>query len=229
MAVVGRRSALAALAGGLFLCVGCDLASLAYFLAPEMKDPGTIKTLASKDEAKVPRVLILTYGGLETRAEFIQADRQVADLLARCLRESAELDKEKLTVVPQRRVEEYKNAHPEWRQDADFAKIGKAFDVDYVIYLEFNSLSMYEERSNNQLYRGRASINVTLIDVKNPDDPVVGQEAYVCVYPSDARGAVAVDFDMPPVRFRQLFLTRVAQELSWRFATHHRRNSSFVE
>src|SRR5262249_26123455 len=142
---------------------------------------------------------------------------------------AADADKEKVTIIPQRRVEAYKNSHPDWRQDPDLRKVGKAFDVDYIIYLEVNSLSMYEQGSFNQLYRGRANLTVTLINVKDAAAPAVAQEPSVCVYPSEARGSMAADFEMPPVRFRQVFLDRIAKELSWKFTKHQRREAAFMD
>ena len=231
MTAFGRRCALAAgLVGLLALTHGCDFATLAYFLMPETKDPATLRQLSRKaeKEKKDPCVLILTYGGLETRAEFVHADRQLAELLAGYLQSAAEADGEKLTIVPQRKVEEYKNSHPNWQREADLARVGRDFGADYIIYLEVNSLGLYEPGSANQMFRGRANLSVSLLDVNHPDEPV-RQEPYVCVYPSEARGPINVDFDTPPEVFRQQFLNRVARELSWRFARHHRREASYME
>jgi hypothetical protein len=231
MTAFGRRCALAAgLVGLLALTHGCDFATLAYFLMPETKDPATLRQLSCKPEKdkKDPCVLILTYGGLETRAELVHADRQLAELLAGYLKESAEADGEKLTIVPQRKVEEYKNSHPNWQREADLARIGRAFGADYIIYLEVNSLTLYEPGNMNSLFRGRANLTVSLIDVNHPDEPV-RQEPYVCLYPSEARGPVNADFETPLEVFRQQFLTRVARELSWRFARHHRREAVYME
>ena len=66
------------------LGAGCgDMGSLAYFLMPDQRLPAKMKHLPSEDPKREPRVVILTYAGLDTRAEFLHADRQLGELLAR--------------------------------------------------------------------------------------------------------------------------------------------------
>jgi hypothetical protein len=196
-----------------------------YFLGPEAREPAMIKQLASQDSKIVPKVMILTYAGLETRAEFIQADRQIAEMLTAKLKAMAEENDDKIAFVPQRTVEEFKNTHPNWRS-MDAGQLGKALAADYVIDLEINQLSLYE-KGGHLMYRGRADISVSLIDVKHPDD-TIGQQPYSLVYPTEARGGVPVDMDSNPMQFRQAFLGQVAQELSWRFSRYQKRDTFFV-
>jgi hypothetical protein len=220
-----RRWLLAALAGVVAAGGGCDPGTMMYFLSPEPRQPAIFKELASADAKKDPRVVILTYTGLETRAEFIQADRQLAELLARRLTEGAAANKEKLTVVPPRKVEEFKNTHPHWREE-DLAQVGKSFDADYVIYLEISKLSLYE-RGSTELFRGRANLSVNLVDVRRPDD-TPRSEAFWCVYPSGAHGPVPA-FDTQPMQFRQQFLDHVAQRLTRYFARYPKRDKMFTD
>jgi hypothetical protein len=222
-----RRCCLAVLAAGLAgTMVGCsDLGSMTYFLMPEQRLPAKMKHLASDDPKKEPRVLILTYAGLETRAEFIHADRQLSEMLARNLKELAEPSSEKLNIVPPRKVEEFKNAHPNWRE-MEVAQIGRKFGADYVIYLEINSLALYEPGNGNTLYRGRANLLVSLVDVNRPDE--LNQDNYVCLFPSDARGPVPVH-DIPMVQFRQAFLSHVARQLSLYFSKYPHEENRIIE
>jgi hypothetical protein len=227
MKVCSRRWILGAVAAGLAVSVvGCDMGTLTYFLSPEQRLPAKIKHLASDDPKKEPRVLILTYGGLETRAEFIHADRQLAELLTRNLRDLAEPEKEKINIVPPRKVEEFKNAHPNWKE-MEVSQIGRKFGADYVIYLEINSLSLYEPGNGNTLYRGRANLLVSLVDVNRPDETPM-QENYVCTFPSDARGPVPVT-DVLPTQFRQAFMEHVARQLSWYFSKYPREGNRTIE
>lgn len=216
MSVQTRRYFLGLAASGMLLGAGCDMASLAYFLLPEQQLPAKMRHLASEDKEKTPKVVILTWGGLETRAEFIHADRQLSELLAMHLKRLAEDNGEKLAVVPARKVEEFKNANPNWR-GMDLTEIGRRFDADHVIYLEVNSMSLYEFGSANTLLRGRISLNVTLVDAHRPDDPPM-QENYTTTYPGDAPGALPVDNEAQKMQFRQAFLNRVARDLSRYFS-----------
>jgi hypothetical protein len=221
MTVHGRRFFLSGLVLGAAACVGCDLGSLAYFLVPENDAEAECRRLASNDPKKEVRVVILTYTHLETRAEFIGADRALSEMLGKHLRELSQQNKEKLTVVSSRKVEEYKNNHPSWKE-ADLAEVGRHFKADYVIYLEIGSLGMYQRGSSGSLYRGEANLSYTLVEVNNPDEsPEQHQVSYV--YPSDAR-AMDVSPELPPMQFRQMFLNHVAQKLSWCFASHPRKD-----
>jgi hypothetical protein len=220
MTAHGRRYFLSSLVLGAAACSGCDLATFTYFLLPENDAPAECRRLASADPKKEVRVVILTYTHLETRAEFIGADRALTELLARNLRELSEQNREKVTVVSPRKVEEYKNNNPDWK-DADLARIGRHFNADWVLYLEIESLGMYERGSSGSLYRGEANLSYTLVDVNHPDEsPEHAPVSYV--YPSEAR-AMDVSPEMPPLKFRQMFLNHVAQRLSWCFVSHPRK------
>jgi hypothetical protein len=216
-----------ALAGGLLAGVGCDLGSLAYFMMPEAREPAIMQNLGSGDVKKENKVLILAWSGLETRAEFIHADRQLAELLAKQLQTQCEANQEKINIISARRAEEFKNTNPNWRE-MDMPEIGRRFGVDYIIYLEINSLSMYEQGSSKTLYRGVANISVNLIDVRNPDE-LPQQQPFQCTYPSEARGPIPAGFDSNPVQFRQLFLGHVAKRLAWHFARYPKRESYYME
>jgi hypothetical protein len=223
MAALRRAWLLAVLAGVLAGAPGCDLASLLYFVMPEAREEAKIKQLASEDEKKNPHVVILTYNSaLETRSDLIQADRQLSDLLAKRLTAMAKENKEKLTIVPQRKVEEYKNTHPGWERQ-ELSAIGKALAADYVVYLEINSLTL---RDSQQFFRGRANITVNLLDLHDPDS--TRQEHFSRVYPSDARSGVDA-FDTNPVAFRQAFMDYLARELSYYFSHYPKRVGAIVE
>jgi hypothetical protein len=224
MAILTRRLVLALFGGLALQATGCDLGSMAYFLMPEAREPAKMKSLASADPKKEPRVVILTWNAaLEMRSEFIHADRQISDLLAANLRELAGGYKEKLSIVDSRKVEEYKNNHPNWRS-MDLRKVGQQFDADYLIYLEINSLSLYEP-GGTHLFRGRAQLTVNLIDVRHPDKQVDTQP-FSCVYPPNP---IPADLDTHPLEFRQAFLTHVAKRVSYYFSCYPKRETYFTE
>ena len=130
------------------------------FLPTTEYDERVARRLFKKFE---PKVLILTHANAAgIPVEFIHADRQLAEMLGRNLLDYAKTSEEKLSILPQRRVEEFKNANPDWKQ-MPTTSIGRKLGADYVVYLELNSLSLYEPGSNHALFRGRA--NLTL----NPD------------------------------------------------------------
>jgi hypothetical protein len=205
---------------------GCDLGSLMYFIMPEAREEAGMRHLASEDPKKVPRVVIFTSMGLETRAEFLQADRQLSELLGKQLHALAAANGEHLAIVPTRQVEQFKNTHPRWRT-MDPRDIAQAFNADYLIDLEISSLTLYEHGSGNSLLRGRADLTVTLVDAKNPDDTQVQKDVH-CVFP-EAQGPIPAGFDANPMEFRQAFLGHVAKRLSWCFSRYPKRERYFVE
>ena len=220
MAVWTRRLSLVLLAGVVGLSIGCDAATLAYFFLPDATEPAKIKSLGSADAKKVPRVVIVSYAGMEIRSEFIHADREICEKLGMKLRQLTEGNSEKLEIVASRKVEDYKNNHPNWAQDV--AALGRKLGADYVIYLEINSMSMYETGSYNSMFRGRARLNVSLIDVEHPDD-TPSQKPVSCIYPTEATGPVLAGFDKSPEEFREAFLESIAKTLSYYFSRYPKR------
>lgn len=220
MATTTRRRVLAAsviLAAA--LGTGCNVLSLPFFLfSPEPKKEAMLRRVSSDEKDKEVKLLLVAYNGLEIRPEFIQADRLLIELLSKRLKELFELNQEKVTIVSPRKVEEYKSNHPDWHKSLDPAQIGKHFEADYVAYLDINELGLFEKGSVNQMYRGRADITVTLVDVNKPDeDP--DRKDFAHIFPSDTKGPIPVG-DITLNQFRQLFLDSVARRLAWYFSAH---------
>ena len=198
------------------LTAGCDLPSLVYFLATGFQEPqedaGDLKLAVKGKEVKVA---VLTYCPLERGQEFVDLDRDLSGMLIRQLQQACKANKEKVTLVSHAKVQAYKNQHPNWFLKVEDA--GKQLDVDKVIYLEVQSLSLYEQGSANQLYRGRASVSVKVFDLNKPDDYQV-EKTYTCEYPT-AKGPVSVD-DKKPREFYLEFLAYMVRHLSWYFTAH---------
>jgi hypothetical protein len=197
---------------------GCNILEVPFFLfGPEPSVPAQLQKLASEDKEKEVSVLILASTGLETRSELVRADRDLVMLLTKHLREGCKYNQEKVKVISSSKVERFQNDHPDW-QKWDLPEIGSHFKADYVIYLEISSLSLYEKGSLNQLFRGRAAIDVSLIDMKHPDEPPQ-KKYFTGQYPTDARPPVEVG-ESNPMEFRRAFLDYVAKQISWYFTSH---------
>lgn len=200
------------------LGIGCGPQSMAFvaqrLFGADDEQPPTLKKIASGDKDKEVKVVILAYCGLETRPEFITADQELSGMLAMVLQESYKRNKQKVTLVPAGQVKKYKDNHPNWYLDLN--QVGKHFDADYVIYLQIESLSLYEQGSANQLYRGRSDIQVSLLDMHDPDGYQVNSH-FRSEYPRT--NPVSVD-DRNGREFLQSFLQDVARHLSWYFSPH---------
>jgi hypothetical protein len=217
MAAAWQRRVLGLVVLTAALTSGCDPMASAYFLfGPEPKIEPLLKQVASKD--KDVKVVVLTYtNDLTMRPEVMKADRDIAKLTCMFLKKGFEYNKEKVTVVPAIKVEDFKKNHPDWHT-MDRAEIGRHFEADYVIYLEIAAVSLYEQRSSNQLYRGQADITISLIDVNNPDEEMEQRE-FSCTYPGEGRGPVPVE-DKSLAAFKLEFFGTVATKLSWHFTSH---------
>ncbi len=206
---------------GLFLAslaAGCNVLTLPFFIfGPEPKIPAVYKSLADEKKDRELKVAVLTYSGLETRPELLSSDRELSRLVGEQLNKWFEYNREKVSVLGARRVEEYKSEHPDWHA-RDLERIGRDLGVDYVIYLEVNRLTLYEKGSVNTLYRGRTDISVSLTDVNDPDRSP-GVREFSCTFPGDGKAGVPVD-DSNPQQFRQAFLGYVAKRLAWYFTSH---------
>ena len=77
---------------------------------------------------------------------------------------------------------------------------------------------LYDPNSNHQMFRGRAEIDVTLQDVKNPDNE---QEHFPFsgIYPRDITGALPCDSTSLSA-FATDFYEDVAVRLAWLFTKH---------
>lgn len=200
------------------LSTGCNLMALPFFLLPgfEPKHDAKFK-LAAADKEQEVKVVILSSSGLETRPEFLRVDRDLASMLAMHLREGFKKNKEKVTVVPTSKVENYKDTHPNWRQ-LDPQEIGRHFEADYVIDLEINKITLFEPGSANTLYHGNAEVAIKVVKTEQGAENPAYVEEYQTNWPR-ARGPIPAD-NNNAAGFRQRFLDVVAREISWRFTAH---------
>jgi hypothetical protein len=202
------------------LVSGCNMMAIPFFLIPGMDPKIDAKCkLASSDKEKTVRVAILASSGLETRPEFLRVDRDLTRLLAQQLQQGFKQNKENVVLVPTSQVERYKDEHANWHSMAP-EDIGKYFNADYVINLEIESITLYEPGNGNTLFRGRARISVDVVDVKKAAEGPKFKDEYSIEYPKAGPISAAFSDDSNPAQFRQRFLAKIAQELSWYFTSH---------
>lgn len=215
--IIGCRRLALALATAL-LGAGCNASALPYFLAgcPEPKKPAGEMELVVPEKAKEAKVLILVHSSVEPGPDFVGVDRELSGLLSRRLTEACKENDQKVTVVLPNKVQEFKNEHPDWHS-MNLRDIGTRFSVDYVIGLDIESLSLYEKGSANTLYRGRAEITITLVNMHKPDDdPIVAHASET--YP-EVRGPIPAD-DQNARQFYLAFVNYLSHHLCWRFTDH---------
>lgn len=214
--------------GLVVLSAGCNpFTGLIMLTGEERKIPAEYHKLADKDKKKEVKVVILTDMPLETRAEFVHADKEITHLFALQLQKLTKDNGEKITIVNPNKVEEFKNRDPDWAiNHKDLEEIGKHFKADYVIHLDVQGLSMYQQGSGGGFYRGQADLTLQLINVKSPDELQTSPRNLTYTYPSEAQGGgMLADADTPPYLFKQKFLNALARYLSWQFTDRPTRDS----
>jgi hypothetical protein len=100
------------------------------------------------DKKKPATVAIFVYSGPETRPGFVTADRDLSNCLVRILQQRCPENHQYVRFIPPGKIEEFKNNHSDWHS-MPLKELGKRFDADYVLYLEIESLSLYEKGSSN--------------------------------------------------------------------------------
>lgn len=210
------------LAGLLLLtwaCMACNPVLLPFFLMGGM-DPQfepEFKLVGEDKKKPVKLVVLCSTPAAELRPELIGADKELAAVFSRKLQEGFNRNKQHIIIASPNKVQKYKDEHPLWAT-LSLEEIGKQLDTDLIIDLEINHLSLYENGSQNTLFRGKAAISVTVADMRRPGENPVFTKEYVLEYPTSQGPLLASDTN--PQKFRRDFLNRIAMELTWYFVTH---------
>lgn len=203
------------------LAVGCNPIEAAYFLfGPEPRVDPQVQALVSENKNKEIRVVVLVHTQPEVRPELANADRELSRAVVRNLTLAHKHYEEKVIELAPAKVDAYKADHPDWYQD--LRKVGQHFQADYVIYIEIDKLSIFEEGSGNTLLRGKAEIRTSLVDISKVDADTRYHNDAIS-YPGESRYAFDSN-DKTPQQFRQEFLDYVGKKVSFQFVPHPTRD-----
>jgi hypothetical protein len=201
------------------LAEGCNISALPYFLSgcPEPMSTAEMPLLPDVKKKKSDvKAVVLVYSAMDASPDFLTVERELATRLSRQLQTRCDKNEQRVSFASPAKVQEYKNSHPDWHL-ASLEDLGKHFGADYVVYVEIESMSLYEHGSANQLYRGRAEMAVTLVNLQKPE-PERTEKHFSCEYPK-ARGPVPVD-DQNKRDFYMAFMDYVTTRLAWNFTDH---------
>lgn len=215
MAAVSRRWRLAGLIAFTLSAMACNPLALPYFLflGPDPKVDPDFKLTGSDRHKSVKVVILASTAHMETRLELTRADSELAALLAQKLQEECKKNKENVVVATSSKVQKFKDDHPNWRS-LSLEELGKLLEADYVIDLEIDQLSLFEQGSQNTLFLGKAAISITVADVHKADEGPAFQKQYTREYPRS--GSLPVS-DSNPQKFRRDFLNQVAADVTAMF------------
>jgi hypothetical protein len=198
--------------------IGCNPLTTVYFMMVGVENKAEPEfKLASTDKSKEVRVMILASSAPDGQTEVVGVDRQIGIEFTRQLDALCKANKEKVTVIPYHKVEKFKNDNPGWRTMTT-SEIGRRFDVDIVIDVEVEAMSLYKPGSRNMLFLGSSRIDVSAVDLSKAQDGPAYHQTLTIPYPS-SRGEIPVGDDNPD-SFRERFVRRIATDLSWKFTSH---------
>ncbi len=167
-----------------------------------------------KEEVKVV-VLASCDPSCMSEADLIGIDRMVGSEFISLLESRCKDNKELVTVLKTQALDDFKRKHVDWKAMHPI-EIGKQLKADYVIEIEVVTVSIYEPRSQHQLYKGQATISVKAYDTsKQNQDPAFNPAEFNIDYPP---GRPVSSDDMQLTTFRQKFTKYIAAKLVIKFA-----------
>jgi hypothetical protein len=168
-------------------------------------DAQTKESMTDKDVT----VAVVCYAPTEIRYSFEDIDHDVAKYVA------YQLHQHKIKVISPDRVRAWLDENKDWDKPEE---IGEAFKVTYVIYIDLNEFSLYEEGSAN-LYRGRAEavVSVWKMDENNDAEKIYTTEK-ISKFPIHQPIATS---DETYNNFKMRYLARLSDEIGRLFYEYY--------
>lgn len=192
------------------LC-GCNyIMVFGYLLGgpPSVEPQFDMETKESMTDKGV-RVVVVCFAPTEIKYNFESIDYDLARYVAFKLHEN------KIKVVPPDMVKAWLEENKEWDKPEE---IGTAFKATYVIYIDLNEFSLYEEGSPH-LYRGRAE---GIVSVVKMDDDGHGEKIFSAEKTSKYPMHQPVSSgDKTYSVFKGEYLTRLSEEIGRLFYQYY--------
>jgi hypothetical protein len=147
---------------------------------------------------------------------FAGSEGKLASDIAKKLPEMAKESKQKLVVLDPALVNKFKMNNPNWKL-MHASEWGKKLNVDFVLDIHLEKMSLYQPGSLNMYYEGQADVTVDVYDV----DAGPGEPKYNYVHPFKYPHTSVLPTDsIPQNRFKQDYLEHLAAELSMKHVEH---------
>jgi len=180
---------------------GCNVLATALYVVQGNNTKAEFGKLRGKRVAVVCRpVSSLQYNNFSAAKEL---SRQVSILLQQHVKN--------IHTIDQREIAEWADEN-NWEH---YTEIGKAMNADYVVGLDLEQFNLYEE--GQSMYRGKASVRISVYDVKGGGDPVYEQPLPQVQYPPNSP---VPTIDKPEQEFRRQFVEVLAQQIAHYFYDH---------
>ncbi len=202
-----------------FCSVGCNPLGIFTFTA-YLTGADLEERIAFKFPQDTKRVAVITYSPYSARQEMGPVDRELNDRVSRRIADyfDSKRMRYKKEVVLASKVQQFQNEHPDWVK-WEKGEIGRALKVDYLVYVDIQSLSLYEEASHRTLYKGHAELTVSVVRILPDSQETVFNGKFIVVdYPTKLRSVPTSDITLP--RFREGFIEAISKQVSWLFTPH---------
>jgi hypothetical protein len=147
---------------------------------------------------------------------FAGSEGKLASDIAKKLPEMAKEYKQKLVVIEPSLVNKFKMNNPNWKL-MHASEWGKKLNVDFVLDIHLEKMSLYQPGSLNMYYEGQADVTVDVYDV----DAGPGEPKYNYVHPFKYPHTSVLPTDsIPQNRFKQDYLEHLAAELAMKHVSH---------
>jgi hypothetical protein len=191
---------------GLSVC--CSLSGCSYFLflglligGPPTVEPEFDKQTKESMTDKDVTVAVVCFAPTEVRYGFENIDHELAKYV------TFRLIQNKIEAIRPDRVKAWLEQNKDWDKPEE---IGEAFKTKYVIYIDLNEFSLYEEGSSS-LYRGRSE---AIVSVWKMDEDGTGEKIFsmekISKFPSQQPVSTAEE---TYTNFKARYLTRLSEEI----------------
>jgi hypothetical protein len=199
--------------------LGCNpLSTISFLTQSDPTKPAEYPLVFEKGPKKGKEVVVAVFvsSAPGIGPVFAGSEGKLASDIARKLPEMAKENKQKLVVIDPAQVNQFKMRNPTWKQMHQ-SEWGKKLNVDFVLDIQLDKMSLYQPGSLNQLYEGSADVTVDVYDVDaGPAEPKYNY-VYVFKYP---RAGMQDATTIPVTRFKQEYLEHLAAEISMKHVTH---------
>lgn len=193
------------------LLAGCNYVILLGYLIggpPSIEPDFDAQTRKSMTDKGVS-VAIVCYAPTEVKWDFAAIDHEISRYVAYRLHEK------KIHTIRPDLIRAWLDEHSDWDEPDE---IGRAFNATYVVYIDLERFSLFEENSA-MLYRGRAEGMISVFEMDESGD---GEKIYskeiISRYPlAVPRSTTEITYS----RFKREYLSRLSEEIGRKFYEHY--------
>jgi hypothetical protein len=212
--------------------IGCSpLNLIAFLIARDEVQTAQYPLTFPKDGPKKDKdevvVLLLPHITPGTSPDYITADRDLAERLAKVLPDLAKenKDKKKMRVISPTQVDKFKIKNPNWRR-MDAGTIGGNLEADFVLEIELTQVQLYQPNmpASERIYEGHADVSVNIYEVGKTDGTLQNHYTFTFSYPRGVgmtRPAANVSLN----EFKQQYIENLATEIAHRHVDHKTSNT----